>query len=78
MEIMNMDSRKDGSKTHAVCVVVVKSLSCVQLFCDPMDCSRQALPSMGFYRQEYWRGLLFPSPGDLLNNISREVLILSN
>ena len=21
---------------------------------------------MGFPRQEYWRGLLFPSPGDLL------------
>ena len=22
---------------------------------------------MGFYRQEYWSGLPFPSPGDLLN-----------
>ena len=28
-----------------------------------MDCS---LP-MGFHRQEYWTGLLFPSPGDLPN-----------
>ena len=26
---------------------------------DPMDCS------MGFSRQEYWSGLLFPTPGDL-------------
>ena len=25
----------------------------------------QALLSMGFSRQEYWRGLPFPSPGDL-------------
>ena len=25
----------------------------------------QASPSMGFSRQEYWSGLLFPSPGDL-------------
>ena len=25
----------------------------------------QAPPSMGFSRQEYWSGLLFPSPGDL-------------
>ena len=33
--------------------------------CDPMDCSRQAPLSMGFSRQEYWRGLPFPSPGDL-------------
>ena len=27
----------------------------------------QALPSMGFSRQEYWSGLPFPSPGDLPN-----------
>ena len=32
---------------------------------DPMDCSRQAPLSMGFFRQEYWSGLPFPSPGDL-------------
>ena len=25
----------------------------------------QVSPSMGFPRQEYWRGLPFPSPGDL-------------
>ena len=31
----------------------------------PMDCSPQALPSMGFPRQEYWSRLPFPSPGDL-------------
>ena len=38
--------------------------SCLTL-CDPMDCSLQAPPSMGFSRQEYWSGLPFPSPGDL-------------
>ena len=27
----------------------------------------QAPQSMGFPRQEYWSGLLFPSPGDLPN-----------
>ena len=27
----------------------------------------QALPSMGFPRQEYWNGLPFPSPGDIPN-----------
>ena len=32
---------------------------------DPMDCSHQAPPSMGFSRQEYWSGLTFPSLGDL-------------
>ena len=28
--------------------------------------ARQAPLPMGFSRQEYWSGLLFPSPGDLL------------
>ena len=32
-----------------------------------MDSSLQAPPSMGFSRQEYWSGLLFPPPGDLLD-----------
>ena len=30
----------------------------------PMD-PHQTPPSMGFPRQEYWSGLLFPSPGNL-------------
>ena len=30
-----------------------------------MDCSPLALLSMGFPRQEYWRGLPLPTPGDL-------------
>ena len=32
---------------------------------DLMDCTHQAPLSMGFFRQEYWSGLPFPSPGDL-------------
>ena len=32
-----------------------------------MDCTCQAPPSMGFFRQEYWGRLPFPSPGDLPN-----------
>ena len=35
--------------------------SCLTL-CDPMDCSPP-----GSSVQEYWNGLLFPSPGDLLD-----------
>ena len=34
---------------------------------DPMDCTCQAPPSMGFSRQDYWSGLLFPSSGDCPN-----------
>ena len=33
----------------------------------PWTVTRQAPPSMGFSRQEYWSGLPFPSPGDLPN-----------
>ena len=44
-----------------------KLLSCVQLFATPWTVTYQAPLSMGFYRQEYWSGLPFPSPGDLPN-----------
>ena len=44
-------------------IVKVKSLSCVRLFATPWTIAYQAPPSMGFSRQEYWRGLPFLSPG---------------
>ena len=34
-------------------------------FVTPWAMAHQALLSMEFYRQEYWSGLPFPSPGDL-------------
>jgi len=43
----------------------VKSFSHVRLFDTPWTVAYQASQSMGFSRQEYWSGLLFPSPGDL-------------
>ena len=46
-------------------MVMVKSLSCVRLFATPWTAAYQAPPSMGFSRQEYQRGLPFPSPRDL-------------
>ena len=33
----------------------------------PMDYSPPGPLGMGFSRQEYWSGLPFPSPGNLLN-----------
>ena len=45
----------------------VKSLSRVQLFVTPWTVTHQAPLSMEFFRQEYWSGLPFPSPGDLSN-----------
>ena len=45
----------------------MKLLSHARLFLTPWTIAHQAPPSMGFYRQEYWSGLPFPSPGDLPN-----------
>ena len=42
--------------------VKVKLLSRVQLFETPRTAAHQALPSMGFSRQEYWSGSPLASP----------------
>ena len=47
--------------------VKVKLLSHVRLFATPWTIAYQALPSLGFSRQEYCNGLPFPSPGDFPN-----------
>ena len=48
-----------------VIVVVIQSLSYVQLFATPWTVTLQALLSMEFFRQVYWRVQPFPSPADL-------------
>ena len=48
-----------GDLTGCVC-----AHPCPTLY-DPMYCIPPTPLSMGFSRQEYWRGLLFPTPGDL-------------
>ena len=49
----------------SLCVCVIRSLCCVQLFESPWTVARQASLSVEFSRQECWSGLPFPSPGDL-------------
>ena len=58
--------RKGGSEVLAIVRQQKSKLAqlCLTL-CHPMDCSHQALPSMGFSRQEYWSGVPFPSLRDL-------------
>ena len=51
-----------GDACFCVCVCM---LSCVQLFATPWTVAHQAPLYMRFFRQEYWSGLPFPSPGDL-------------
>ena len=43
------------------------SLSHVWVFGTPCTVTHQPPLSMGFFRQEYWSGIPFPSPGDLPN-----------
>ena len=50
---------------YAVLCLVTQSYPTL---CDPMDCSPPGFSVHGiFFRQEYWSGLPFPSPGDLPN-----------
>ena len=55
------------SSTLLLVISEMKSLSRVRLFETPGKVAYQALPPMGFSRQEYWSGLPFPSPGNLPN-----------
>ena len=47
-----------------MCMCVLVAQSCPTLW-TPWIVAQQALLSMGFFRQEYWSGLPFPSPGDI-------------
>ena len=53
-----------------VCILSMYTqlLSRVWLFATPWTVACQAPLSMEFSRQEYWRGLPFPSPGDFPNS----------
>ena len=57
-------------RRYCVCVCVhvcvhAHLLSCFKLFATSWTVAYQAPLSMGFSRQEYWSGLLFPPPRDL-------------
>ena len=54
----------NGAQRQAgLCMCVLKSFSCVQLFVTPWTVAHQAPLSMGFSGQEYWSGYPFSSPG---------------
>ena len=48
-----------------MCAYTQSCLSHVLLFAITWTVAHKAPLSMGFSRQEYWSGLLFPLPGDL-------------
>ena len=55
------------SSSNGVCVCVFV-LSCDRLFANPWTVAHQVPLSMGFSRQEYWNGLPFPSPGQVMTS----------
>ena len=59
-----------------VCVST-RSLSCVQLFATRWTLAFQAPLPTEFSRQEYWSGLLFPSPGYLTEPGVKPVFLVS-
>ena len=48
-----------------MCACVLSHFSHIRFFETLWTIAPQAPVSIGFSRQEYWRGLPFPSPGDL-------------
>ena len=53
--------------SQAICCLSTQSLSSVRLSVTPCTVGHQAPLSVEFSRQEYWSGLPFSPPGDLLN-----------
>ena len=61
----------------SLCACMPVHFSRVQLSVIPWTIARQASLSMGFSRQEYWRGLPFPPPGTLLDPGIEPVSLMS-
>ena len=47
------------------------------ILCESMDCTPPGFSNHGIFQQEYWSGLLFPTPGDLLGPGIEHVSVLS-
>ena len=53
--------------TSVTLLVCSSACSVISDSATPRTIAHQAPLSMGFFRQEYWSGLPYPPPGDLLN-----------
>ena len=57
---------RQRNDTMKVCARVLPLLSCATL-CSPTDCGPPGSSVHGISQAEYWRGWLFPPPGDRPN-----------
>ena len=69
--------RATGSRQDAHCACMLSHFSRVLLFVTLWTITCQAPLSMRFSRQEYWSGLPFPPPGNLLNPGIKPVFLMS-
>ena len=51
-----------GHASAAAAAAAAKSLQSCTTLCNHIDGSPPGSPVLGFFRQEYWSGLPFPSP----------------
>ena len=56
---------------------MLSHFSRVRLFAALWTVAHQAPLSMGFSRQEYWSGLLYPPPGNLSYPVIKSVSLMS-
>ena len=59
--------RLENPMDRGTLLLLLSHFGHIQLFATPWIVAHQAPLSKGFPRQEYWSGLPFPSPGELLN-----------
>ena len=67
MLLKSLCSRRalSGSESQLYYACMLSQFSHAQHFVTPWTAAHQDPLSMGFSRQEYWRGFLCPPPGDL-------------
>ena len=54
--------QRKASNWYLLLLLLLSHISRVRLCATPYMAAHQAPPSLGFSRQEYWSGLLFPAP----------------
>ena len=72
------ENKGEDTERGCVCMYVcVLGLGRVQLFATPWTVAYQTPLSVGLFRQEYFCGLPFPTPRDLLNHGSTCISVIS-
>ena len=66
-KLVSTDGQGETQDLESCCFHYFITKSCLTLFVNPWTVTHQVSLSMEFPKKEYWSGLPFLSPGDLLN-----------